>query len=956
MLAKRNRSISGTDQYYSATVCLIQGIFIMLKPNIDDIICHLWHLYESESESNRLFEIRCLHPTERRSHSRRFFCNESGLTAATRYASNMAVDGYNVYSIPNLLAAGTASDANDTNVELAHYHFVDFDEGDLETFMTKIQDCGFPQSFSVTTGTKPSQRMHVSWRMEPITDLTAWTDMQKRLADYFDTDRTIHNPSRLMRIGGTISYPPQRKIDRGYMTELTKLHVNQDDTRIDNNVFYGYFPPVKEAPQADKPSYAGDSAARGDAVPLEVLDAAFAVIPTTAGVKSPKSRKIWLDFGFAAKEANPTSGGRAWDNWAQRDPSQYDSQDQANTWATLKPSKITRGTIFRAANQADKGWWRDGAIVESWWISQAKLRSGDDTPDDAQTVFDPTVKWPGGFTMKHDGLWYLQPPRKDADEPPVLTWVCDPFKVLGRTSNEHNAEHGLALQFAEHEIIIPNDLIHIEGGVKLASLLALLGLTIGVGKYYRGLLQTGLGGVHTTRKIRSVKTTGWHKTADNKYIFMMPDKTYIGSDKDMLLAATPKYRFTQNGSLQEWQDNVVKYAAGNSRLTAFLCAAFVSPLINIIPSAENSGLGLDGVSRGGKTSALSIAASVWGKGDKDGCQQTWLATGVAMEYMATESCDCPLFLDEIQSADGRSVESMLYALGNGVGKARGQKDGGYKAGETWRIFLLSTGEMTPARKVFEDTGKQPMDGMVARLPTLPADAGMGMKIYENLHGFNDGAELSDQIRQATIKFYGSAIRPYLEKLVEIRNDGVDELLKQYVTFTQAFKKRNLPSNSDGIGVSVVESFARDAFAGKLAQDVGVLPSTIDPVWALERVCAAYFKEGGKALDGTKVTVVKDVRRFIIANLDSRFKDAQKGMDDHAPILRDIVGYKDHKGFYIVPELMNEMGHAENKIKKALDDDGFLRKDGPRFKVKKNLDGQQMTVYHILSTILEGEPD
>lgn len=73
--------------------------------------------------------------------------------------------------------------------------------------------------------------MHIYWKMQNvINDLSNWTDMQKRLAQYFGTDGSIHNPSRLMRLAGTVSYPAPRKIVRGYQTELTKLVVAPKET------------------------------------------------------------------------------------------------------------------------------------------------------------------------------------------------------------------------------------------------------------------------------------------------------------------------------------------------------------------------------------------------------------------------------------------------------------------------------------------------------------------------------------------------------------------------------------------------------------------------------------------------------------------------------------------------------------------------------------------------------
>ena len=76
----------------------------------------------------------------------------------------------------------------------------------------------------VVTGLVPCERRHAYWRLhEPCEGLSAWTAVQKTIANKFKTDKTISNPSRIMRVPGTISFPPERKQARGYVTEIVTL-------------------------------------------------------------------------------------------------------------------------------------------------------------------------------------------------------------------------------------------------------------------------------------------------------------------------------------------------------------------------------------------------------------------------------------------------------------------------------------------------------------------------------------------------------------------------------------------------------------------------------------------------------------------------------------------------------------------------------------------------------------
>ena len=47
--------------------------------------------------------------------------------------------------------------------------------------------------------------------------------MQKHLIAKFDSDEAICNPSRIMRLAGTVAYPSVDKKQRGYVPEITLL-------------------------------------------------------------------------------------------------------------------------------------------------------------------------------------------------------------------------------------------------------------------------------------------------------------------------------------------------------------------------------------------------------------------------------------------------------------------------------------------------------------------------------------------------------------------------------------------------------------------------------------------------------------------------------------------------------------------------------------------------------------
>jgi hypothetical protein len=78
------------------------------------------------------------------------------------------------------------------------------------------------------TGTTPHTRAQI-WikSAEPITDLAELEIGTTALRDAFGSDN-VQNADRIMRIPGTVNFPPRNKIERGYIVELTTLHINNN--------------------------------------------------------------------------------------------------------------------------------------------------------------------------------------------------------------------------------------------------------------------------------------------------------------------------------------------------------------------------------------------------------------------------------------------------------------------------------------------------------------------------------------------------------------------------------------------------------------------------------------------------------------------------------------------------------------------------------------------------------
>ena len=171
-----------------------------------------------------MFEIRCL-GDKKTPKSKRFSLD--AIDETVDFAISMNVKEFNIYMMINpirmdaKIKAGKA--ATDLDILRTHYSFADADDQAGLTGIIKLSELCEPD-IVVTTGTVPHERRHAYWRLsEACTDLELWRSKQSNIATLFATDSRVINPSRIMRVAGTVSYPNTDKQTRGYISELVTM-------------------------------------------------------------------------------------------------------------------------------------------------------------------------------------------------------------------------------------------------------------------------------------------------------------------------------------------------------------------------------------------------------------------------------------------------------------------------------------------------------------------------------------------------------------------------------------------------------------------------------------------------------------------------------------------------------------------------------------------------------------
>ena len=261
------------------------------------------------------------------------------------------------------------------------------------------------------------------------------------------------------------------------------------------------------------------------------------------------------------------------------------------------------------------------------------------------------------------------------------------------------------------------------------------------------------------------------KEKDTHY-FVLPQKAYgtnipvvfepegLGEQR-LARALKPK------GNIKEWI-KATRRLIDYPRAMFQLYASLTPPLLEII-DAPNFIIDNWGLTSIGKTTVMSIAASVWGLPIKEqgGIILPWDATKVAIERLATFFNHLAIFLDDSQTANERIVKDILYMIANGGGRSRGAIKGSQKT-SFWRTIAFSTGEQ-PLNQVTE------FEGAKARIISL----------YGSPFGEKKQSELIHKVKPAINSNYGHAGPRFIEELIFRGYNKSNELLQKEYDYIAA---------------------------------------------------------------------------------------------------------------------------------------------------------------------------
>ena len=313
-------------------------------------------------------------------------------------------------------------------------------------------------------------------------------------------------------------------------------------------------------------------------------------------------------------------------------------------------------------------------------------------------------------------------------------------------------------------------------------------------------------------------------------IGMSSPPTYVVLD-DLDQALLQKYR--SNGALKQWQTKVANLAVGNSRLMFALALALTGPILPFVQGPRTGGFQLVGPPENGKTTATMVAGSVWGchvsreRQDK-GFIESWHTTEGQVEKTALAHNNTVLLLDETRLAGNNAnsrantLNKSVFQLSEGTERNRMTNTGPVRGSQFYFFSTsnLSFHEIAAAGKVEMD------DAYLSRMFDIPCPVGTEHGIYETIHDFVSGEEMSDALQRRSCTYFGTAGLAFVWALVAARNHNAKALRGRIERYRDQYRKKAKAAlASEGLKSSsrVAGRCATTYAAGRLAIDYGVLP-------------------------------------------------------------------------------------------------------------------------------------
>ena len=415
----------------------------------------------------------------------------------------------------------------------------------------------------------------------------------------------------------------------------------------------------------------------------------------------------------------------------------------------------------------------------------------------------------------------------------------------------------------------------------------------------------------TMKTIYLTHNNGWKRIKD-KNIFGL-GKNILGIEEaENNISFSPELgfeRFTKaldsKGFLSSWITGVMGLMK-NHKVAFSIYASLSAPLLELFDCSSFL-VHFWGDSSMGKTTVMEIASSVWGNPAKEtgGLITSWNNTMVFVERLASFFNDLPMYLDDSQTADDKTVSKIMYMIGNSTGRGRGKKAGGIDSNKSWHTVCFSTGE----KQLTESTQ---YDGAKART----------IEFNGSPFGKNEGKIVND-IKTCVRENYGYIGNLFIKKLIEdLENpEKLAEFKESYATFRELLSMRT----TNEIGNRMAGYFAIIQLAGTLIEDYFKLGGNV--LQTIETCFLEAINER-KSEGNTSERALNEVLSYAQANMKKFMGKSDDIVKEHYGIWKDneYIAFFPHR----LKEILTKAGFSYNSVIRSWGDKDWIKKSKEGF--------------------------
>jgi hypothetical protein len=296
-------------------------------------------------------------------------------------------------------------------------------------------------------------------------------------------------------------------------------------------------------------------------------------------------------------------------------------------------------------------------------------------------------------------------------------------------------------------------------------------------------------------------------------------------------------------------------------------------------------------------------------------------------------------LDELHQMTPKEASKIPLMVGNQRGKLTSTRNRKTRPVNTWRVALLSSGNIDLETKL-KEAGFSSEANQEVRFISIPVD-GFEAGCFNDTRGEAPAFYVNEMLKPALEAHYGTAGPAFLEKLC--RDRGAADRLKRYAKAWLADCSVDIKNPQVG---RIADMFAAIAAAGRLACDYGILPFYGSDIHAAvnRMLQAAPMAHVKGSIEEAKA--VENILHYIDTRAHGEMNQWNLPMAANAPRTGSFNEDGQFRDYYFLHKpLVTIAGASWAVVKKALLDSGLMVEEDSSVNPRQN--GYPQSRYHVI---------